>query len=140
MGNVQIQDIKKIKKFNQKLKLSVSLQVGIHGPKWTKMIENQVTNSRMMMMCISLGMPQMDFNFWTGNSWQWLETMSSILLDMCRLPSFSALADRAIYLSYWNRHIDLLICTRLCSVFTWPGWMFNTQPGNTEDWKPFYML
>lgn len=70
MGNVQIHDIKKIKKFNQKLKLSVSLQVGIHGPQWTKMIENQITNSRMMMMCISLGMPQMDFNFWTGNSWQ----------------------------------------------------------------------
>lgn len=58
------------KKFSKRIKLSISLQDGIPGPKQTRFIENQVTNSRMRMMCVYLGMTQMDFNFWTGNSWQ----------------------------------------------------------------------
>lgn len=86
----------------------LSLQVGISGPNYTRFIENQVTNS-MTMVWVYLGTTQMDFNFWTGISWQWLETTFSIALDMCRLPSFSVLADNAIFLSYYTSYMDLLV-------------------------------
>lgn len=54
---MQIHDIKTIKKFNKETKLSVSLQAGIPGPKQTKFIENQITNSKMMM-CVYFGMSE----------------------------------------------------------------------------------
>lgn len=128
------QNLKEIQQENKIL--SVSLRVGISGPKYTRFIKNKVTKSRMMTMCVYLGMTQIDFNFWKDNSQQRVGTTSSILLVICRLPSSRALL--IMQFSFCIR-TPLLISSwmKICSIFTWPGWMFNTQLGNTEDSKLF---